>query len=154
MSRFHGLVRLVSRSVLSSSTAEVAPQIAGVQALKSLANLKYLRNLSTPAGAQLGDLEAEIEHATGLEKYELEGKLKGEDVWHEAWVDAPWGTETNPVEVTSAFTERIVGVPDPADDAIIWWGKIKKGDPPRQIVEGGEFFVLKQIADDSSHGHH
>lgn len=35
-------------------------------------------------------------------------------------VDAPWGTETNPVEVTSSFTERIVGVPDPADDSIIW----------------------------------
>jgi len=35
-------------------------------------------------------------------------------------LDAPWGTEDNPVEVTSSYAERIVGVPDPYDDSIVW----------------------------------
>ena len=58
------------------------------------------------------------------------------------------------MQVTSSFSERVVGVPDPYDDCIIWWGSIKDGDPPKQIVEGGEFFVLKRITDENSgHGH-
>jgi len=35
-------------------------------------------------------------------------------------LDAQWGTEDNPVEVTSSYAERIVGVPDPYDDSIVW----------------------------------
>ena len=38
----------------------------------------------------------------------------------ECRLDAPWGTAEKPVEVTSAFSERIVGVPDPYDDSIVW----------------------------------
>jgi hypothetical protein len=34
-------------------------------------------------------------------------------------LDAPWGTVDNPVQVTSAFSERIVGVPDPDDDSLV-----------------------------------
>ncbi len=67
-------------------------------------------------------------------------------------LDAPFGTEDKPVEVTSSFSERIVGVPDPYDDSIIWWGHIEEGQPPKQLVEGGEFFVLKRVGGDS-HGH-
>ena len=67
-------------------------------------------------------------------------------------LDAPFGTEDKPVEVTSSFGERIVGVPDPYDDSIVWWGNIHEGDPPKQIVEGGEFFVLKRLGD-VGHGH-
>ena len=68
-------------------------------------------------------------------------------------LDAPFGTEDKPVAVTSYFSERIVGVPDPYDDSIIWWGHIKEGEPPKQIVDGGEFFVLERLHDDNI-GHH
>lgn len=68
-------------------------------------------------------------------------------------LDAPFGTEDKPVEVTSTFSERIVGVPDPYDDSIVWWGTIEEGQPPKQLVEGGEFFVLKRIGGGSGHGH-
>lgn len=64
----------------------------------------------------------------------------------------PWGTAENPVQVTSYFDERIVGVPDPSDDSIIWWGSVKNGKPPMQVIEGGEFFVLKKL--ESEGGHH
>ena len=56
------------------------------------------------------------------------------------------------MEVTSSFSHRVVGVPDPNDDSIIWWGHIKEGEGPRQLVEGGEFFVLKRIPG-GGHGH-
>lgn len=71
---------------------------------------------------------------------------------HGGRLDAPFGTEDKPVEVTSSFSHRVVGVPDPNDDSIIWWAHIKEGEPPRQLVEGGEFFVLKRIPG-GGHGH-
>ena len=55
-------------------------------------------------------------------------------------LDAPFGTEDKPVEVTSSFSERIVGVPDPYDDSIVWWGNIHEGDPPKQVT----FLVVLQ----------
>jgi cytochrome c oxidase subunit 5b len=84
---------------------------------------------------------------------ELVAKAAGRDMWHEDWLDAPWGTTAAPVEVTSVFSERVVGVPDPADDSIVWWGTVREGEPPRQIIEGGEYFVLKKIGDGGG-GHH
>ena len=68
-------------------------------------------------------------------------------------LDAPWGTETNPVEVTSHFSQRVVGVPDPYDDSLVWWDTIHAGQPPKQIIEDGEFFVLKKL-EGGGHGHH
>lgn len=59
-------------------------------------------------------------------------------------MSSPFGTIEKPVQVASSNTERIVGVPDPDDDSIIIWGIVKEGEPPRQIVEGGEYFVLKK----------
>eukprot|EP00891_Asterochloris_glomerata_P004959 jgi/Astpho2/4959/Aster-06694 len=97
---------------------------------------------------------ADIEHATGIEREELEAASQGKDLFAEDWINAPWGTEDKPVEVTSSFTSRVVGVPDPYDDSIIWWGTIKEGEPPTQIVEDGEYFVLKRIPDSDAHGGH
>ena len=68
-------------------------------------------------------------------------------------LDAPFGTEEAPVQVTSSYATRIVGVPDPYDDSIIWWGNVEEGKPPMQIIEGGEFFVLKRLPDDDTTGH-
>ena len=51
----------------------------------------------------------------------------------------PPGTHENPVQVTSSFTSRIVGAPDPDDDMIVYWGEVKEGDGPTRI--GDEFFV-------------
>ena len=82
---------------------------------------------------------------------ELIAKAAGHDAWREDWLDAPFGTATAPVAVTSVFPERVVGVPDPADDSIIWWGTIKEGEPPKQLIEGGEYFVLKKVAGGPAH---
>ena len=82
---------------------------------------------------------------------ELLAKASGKDLFHEDWLDAPWGTAEAPVVVTSSFSERVVGVPDSYDDSIIWWGTIREGEGPRQLVEGGEYFVLKRVGDGGGH---
>jgi len=105
-----------------------------------------------PASADPTELATEIEHATGLEREELESTLKGVDRWHESWLDAPFGTADNPVAVPSEFDHRVVGVPDPDDDSLVWWGIIEDGQPPKQIIDDGEYFVLKRLP--SSGGHH
>ncbi|KAI7843485.1 hypothetical protein COHA_002961 [Chlorella ohadii] len=104
------------------------------------------------AAVSKDELADYLEQTTGPEREELEAKAKGiENPWHEAWLDAPFGTEDNPVVVPSEFSERIVGVADPDDDSLVWWGVIEDGQPPKQIIEGGEFFVLKRIPATSAH---
>lgn len=79
----------------------------------------FWSSAASTAAAGTVDIAEELGHATGLERKELEGKLEGKDPFHEAWLDAPFGTEASPVEVTSEFEERIVGVPDPDDDSLV-----------------------------------
>jgi len=109
---------------------------------------------STPfaAGGEVKVTADDIEHATGLELLELEGQIKGGDIFADEdnkWLNAPFGTLENPVVVTSMFKERIVGAIDPDDESIICWGLVKVGADPVKI--GDEYFVLKQL---EGGGHH
>jgi cytochrome c oxidase subunit 5b len=47
--------------------------------------------------------------------------------------------------VPSTLPERIIGVTDPHDDTMVIWGVLKDGEPPRQLVAGGEFFVVQKV---------
>ena len=92
-----------------------------------------------------------LENATGLYRAELEGKLKGEDIFdHHAFLRAPMGTKESPCVVESTMEYRVVGSPDPDDDSIIHWGRLEEGAPPMKI--GSEWFVHKRVG--GGHGHH
>lgn len=86
------------------------------------------------------------EPSVSFHRHELEYEEKGVDIFAEdyAWIHAPPGTIEKPVVVTSDFTERIVGVTDPEDDNSVIWGVVREGEPPKQIVEDGEYFILKR----------
>ena len=56
-----------------------------------------------------------------------------------------FGTEDDPVVVPSLEPERIIGVTDPDDENLVVWGILRESDPPRQFIEGGEFYVLKKV---------
>ncbi len=43
---------------------------------------------------------------------------------------------------------------DPDDDSLVWWGIIEAGEPPKQIIEGGEYFVLVKDSDANESAHH
>lgn len=136
------LLKVAQQSgLLQRAGAAALPLAAGALAAK--------RGFAAVSKDELADY---LEQTTGPEREELEARAKGiENPWHEAWLDAPFGTEDNPVVVPSEFSERIVGVADPDDDSLVWWGVIEDGQPPKQIIEGGEFFVLKRIPATSAH---
>ena len=56
-----------------------------------------------------------------------------------------FGTEDDPVVVPSLEAERIIGVTDPDDENLVVWGILRDSDPPRQFIEGGEFYLLKKV---------
>lgn len=73
--------------------------------------------------------------------------LADKDVWDEAWAYEPrFGTETDPIVVPALLSERIIGVTDPDDDTLVIWGVVREGEPPKQLVPGGEFFSLRRVA--------
>jgi cytochrome c oxidase subunit 5b len=37
-------------------------------------------------------------------------------------------------------------VTDPEDDTLVIWGIVRDGEPPKQLVAGGEFFVLRKVS--------
>jgi cytochrome c oxidase subunit 5b len=68
-------------------------------------------------------------------------------VWDEAWAYEPrFGTESDPIVVPALLSERIIGVTDPDDDTLVVWGVVREGEPPKQLVPGGEFFTLRRVA--------
>eukprot|EP00195_Chlamydomonas_chlamydogama_P007258 CAMPEP_0202900392 /NCGR_PEP_ID=MMETSP1392-20130828/11443_1 /ASSEMBLY_ACC=CAM_ASM_000868 /TAXON_ID=225041 /ORGANISM="Chlamydomonas chlamydogama, Strain SAG 11-48b" /LENGTH=176 /DNA_ID=CAMNT_0049586773 /DNA_START=127 /DNA_END=657 /DNA_ORIENTATION=+ len=72
--------------------------------------------------------------------------LVDKELWHEAWMyEDRFGTENDPIVVPSLEGERIIGVTDPEDDNLVVWGILRESDPPRQFIEGGEFYVLKKV---------
>ncbi|KAG2497777.1 hypothetical protein HYH03_004049 [Edaphochlamys debaryana] len=72
--------------------------------------------------------------------------LGDKELWHEAWMyEDKFGTEEDPIQVPSLESERIIGVTDPEDETMVVWGILKEGEPPRQFVENGEFYVLKLV---------
>lgn len=56
-----------------------------------------------------------------------------------------FGTEDDPISVPSLEPERIIGVTDPEDDTLVVWGILKAGEPPRQFIENGEFYLLQMV---------
>jgi len=94
-----------------------------------------------------------LENATGLYRAELEGKLRGEDVFdHHAFLRAPTGTKEAPCVVESTMEYRVVGAPDPEDDSIIHWGRLEEGAPAMKI--GNEWFIHKRVGGGHDDHHH
>lgn len=150
----HCLTRIAGLALRSELVGtSLQPQPALQQAGPAVLAARW-RNLQTSAptfATGTTDLTTEYEHVTGLEKQELESVAQGVNPWHEEWLDAPFGTPEKPVEVPSMFDHRVVGVPDPDDDSLVWWGIIEEGMPPKQIIDDGEYFVLKRVEGEGGH---
>lgn len=72
--------------------------------------------------------------------------LSDKELWHEAWMyEDRFGDEHSPMVVPSVEEDRVIGVTDPEDDTVVIWGILREGDPPKQFIDGGEFYVLKRV---------
>eukprot|EP00179_Madagascaria_erythrocladioides_P026386 CAMPEP_0198340540 /NCGR_PEP_ID=MMETSP1450-20131203/44948_1 /TAXON_ID=753684 ORGANISM="Madagascaria erythrocladiodes, Strain CCMP3234" /NCGR_SAMPLE_ID=MMETSP1450 /ASSEMBLY_ACC=CAM_ASM_001115 /LENGTH=150 /DNA_ID=CAMNT_0044045525 /DNA_START=118 /DNA_END=570 /DNA_ORIENTATION=- len=99
--------------------------------------------VSKPRPAAEGTTPDIFDHATGLERAELEAP----DIFkHNEVIKAPFGTAEAPVLVESAFDSRIVGCTGEAspNDHDIHWLEVIKG---KQVACPlcGQIFALKQI---------
>mmetsp|Transcript_37525 Transcript_37525/g.52086 ORF Transcript_37525/g.52086 Transcript_37525/m.52086 type:complete len:152 (+) Transcript_37525:83-538(+) len=136
--------RAVIQSARTVKSYQVFPAVCNVVERQGLGHAFH--NTTFATSGDLKVTEESIEHATGLELAELEGAMKGLNIFtgdDEKWLNAAKGTEEAPVVVTSMFKERIVGATDPDDDSIVEWAIVKEGEPPKLI--GSEYFILKQM---------
>lgn len=130
------------------SSAAVTSQISPW--VRSVSNfLKYpSAGLHTSSRSASGIPSAPTTAATEAKEVAKDKRynLLDKDVWDEVWAyEERFGTEDNPIVVPSVEAERIIGVTDPEDDSLVIWGVLSEGQPPRQFVEGGEFFVLQRV---------
>uniref|UniRef100_A0A383VS76 Uncharacterized protein n=1 Tax=Tetradesmus obliquus TaxID=3088 RepID=A0A383VS76_TETOB len=157
---FLGRLALVAGRALSTGQVQVQSQVLPAASTFAASWLKNSYHssasswLSAPATTAGAVTTADEKNAHLVDK----------DIWDEAWayeprfgtadnpiqVPAPayeprFGTADNPIQVPALLGERIIGVTDPEDDTLVIWGVIREGEPPKQLVAGGEFFVLKKV---------
>ncbi|XP_067621440.1 cytochrome c oxidase subunit 5B, mitochondrial-like [Eurosta solidaginis] len=113
-----------------------------LQILKKCPKLSC-RNFSTTK-ACLGEMNDPMEHATGIEKRELEQwKAGNKDPWLlDTIIKRGPGTKEQPTMIPSAFSGRIIGCACKGNLFVNWmW--LENGAPKR--CECGFYFQLKEV---------
>lgn len=96
----------------------------------------------TPAPAQPSFIYKDEEP-----KRKFPADIGDKELWHESWMyEDRFGTPDDPIVVPSLEPERVIGCTDPEDDNLVIWGILREGEPPKQFVEDGEYYVLKRVS--------
>ncbi|GAQ39096.1 cytochrome c oxidase subunit 4 [Aspergillus tubingensis] len=115
-----------------------------------------------PPGAKSGTVPVDIEHATGLERLELVGKMQGIDIFDMRPLDASRkGTLEDPIIVNGAGDEQYAGCTGfPADSHQVNWLTVSRDRPIERCGECGNVVKLNYVgpledphAHDHDHGH-
>ncbi|KAL9015971.1 MAG: hypothetical protein Q9185_006669 [Variospora sp. 1 TL-2023] len=143
----------------SSSSTLPAPKIRGQRAyIKSENDLR-------PPGAAPGTIPTDLEQATGLERFEILGKMQGIDVFDMKPLDASrLGTLKDPIMVKSFGDEQYCGCTGfPADSHSVLWITLSRAHPLNRCRECGSCYKMEYVGppddphDDDDHhgdGHH
>ncbi|RAH75236.1 cytochrome c oxidase subunit IV [Aspergillus aculeatinus CBS 121060] len=112
-----------------------------------------------PPGAKPGTIPTDIEHATGLERLELTGKMQGIDIFDMRPLDASRkGTLENPIIVNGAGDEQYAGCTGfPADSHQVNWLTVSRDRPLERCGECGNVVKLNYVGpeeDPHAHDHH
>eukprot|EP00013_Stygamoeba_regulata_P022671 CAMPEP_0177659520 /NCGR_PEP_ID=MMETSP0447-20121125/17490_1 /TAXON_ID=0 /ORGANISM="Stygamoeba regulata, Strain BSH-02190019" /LENGTH=132 /DNA_ID=CAMNT_0019164403 /DNA_START=38 /DNA_END=436 /DNA_ORIENTATION=- len=98
------------------------------------------------------DLDAEIKHAVGDEKIELEAEKAGKDQFGPSVLRGPFGTKQAPVVVPTVYEERIVGcVGGPGNEHDLVWHVVKEHQET-VCLRCGQFFKLDR-SEAAAHHH-
>ncbi|KAL4808922.1 cytochrome c oxidase subunit VB-domain-containing protein [Aspergillus unguis] len=111
-----------------------------------------------PPGAKPGTVPTDIEHATGLERLELIGKMQGIDIFDMRPLDASRkGTLENPIIVPGAGDEQYAGCTGyPADSHTVNWLTVSRDRPIERCGECGNVVKLNYVGpleDPHAHEH-
>ncbi|RAO71309.1 uncharacterized protein BHQ10_007321 [Talaromyces amestolkiae] len=117
-----------------------------------------------PPGGKPGQVPSDLEQATGLERLELLGKMRGIDMFDMRPLDASRkGTLEDPILVNGAGDEQYAGCTGyPADSHIVNWLTVSRERPIERCLECGNVVKLNYVGpqtdahahDDHGHGHH
>ncbi|KAJ1018099.1 hypothetical protein NDA16_004966 [Ustilago loliicola] len=106
-------------------------------------------------GAKDGEMPTDEQQATGLERFELLGKLKGVDVFDmEPLQMTHLGTTENPIKIQSFWPSRIVGCTGyPADSHDTIYLHLNKDLKHHRCPECGSVYEMNFEGDEHA-GHH
>ncbi|PHH72203.1 hypothetical protein CDD80_4681 [Ophiocordyceps camponoti-rufipedis] len=145
-----------------STPSEQAAALAGTD--KKIGHYKTLQEIRTEddlvgPGAEPGSVPTDLEQATGLERYELLGKMEGVDVFDMSPLDASrLGTMDDPIMVRSAGDEQFAGCTGfPAKSHIVKWLGMSRERPLERCPECGSVYKMEYVGpedDGHGHGHH
>lgn len=116
-----------------------------------------------PEGAQPGTVPTDLEQATGLERFEILGKMQGIDVFDMKPLPSDrLGTIKEPIMVKSAGDEQYVGCTGcPADSHTVLWITLSRDRPLGRCIECGSCYMMEYVgptedphAHDHGHGEH
>lgn len=101
--------------------------------------------LSVRSMSKGGGIPQNEDHATGMEKLEMDLKAAGiEDPFHLKVKNVPPGTRENPTKVPSVFEKRMIGCICEEESTTINWMWLERGGTQR--CNCGHFFQLTEVA--------
>ncbi|KAK3170157.1 Cytochrome c oxidase subunit 4 [Lepraria neglecta] len=112
-----------------------------------------------PPGAEPGTVPTDLDQSTGLERFEILGKMQGVDVFDMRPLDASRkGTLDNPIVVKSAGDEQFAGCTGyPVDSHVTLWLSMSRDRPIERCPECGGVYRMEYVGppDDphANHGH-
>lgn len=140
--------RLFSTSALARNSAPKEFKTAS-----SLSEIKSKYDL-IGKGAKEGEVPTDLEQATGLERFELLGKMEGIEVFETEPLDSSRiGTMADPVMIDSYDHFRYIGCTgSPAGSHVVMWLKPTTGKVAR-CWECGSVYKLNYLGTGEEHGH-
>ncbi|CCU75156.1 Cytochrome c oxidase [Blumeria hordei DH14] len=149
---------------LARITGEAPTPFNDGKANSNSQTMKKFHEISSPddllaPGAAPGTIPTDLEHAVGLERLEILGKMQGIDIFDMKPLDSSrLGTLENPIMVKSAGEENYAGCTGfPADSHNVIWLTVSRSRPIERCPECGNVLKMEYIGpqeDDSHDSHH
>lgn len=148
---FRQSIRLASRARLFSTSNIIKSATPEFKSAKALSDVKTKYDL-VGEGAKAGEVPTDIQQATGLERFELLGKLEGIEVFETEPLDASrTGTMADPIIIDSYDDFRYVGCTgSPAGSHTVMWLKPTTGKVAR-CWECGSVYKLNYLGTGEDH---
>ncbi|KAL9066864.1 MAG: hypothetical protein Q9161_007283 [Pseudevernia consocians] len=143
----------VGRRVVAKPITPIAPRTFSTSIARQIQTEEDL----LPPGAEPGTVPTDLDQSTGLERFEILGKMQGVDVFDMKPLDASRkGTLDDPILVNSAGDEQFAGCTGyPADSHGVIWLNMSRERPVERCPECGGVYRMEYIGPpDDPHDHH